>query len=417
MKASWFCKTASYCFTNIRLYWALIIGFLFIAYVLNDGYAQSSRDSVAIPDTWIDSSTGHTIVRLSHREGNNTSFYFHNNPFIRSTDGTSDWMLYYSSTEQGRQLFVVDLATQCSTQLTHQTLPMTGEIVARKHREALYQCGDTVFATQIDTRVTRVLYVFPDTVHGTITTLNADETLLAGTFNTGDAEQSIIQQYPLKSQFFKRIYEAHIPHFLFTIDLQTKILKVIHQENEWTNHVQFSPTDPNCLMYCHEGPWEKVDRIWIIDVRDGSTRLMHKRTMENEIAGHEFWSPDGTTIWFDLQMPKSENFFLAGVSLATGTEVRYWHQRNEWSIHYNTILGQALFCGDGADSTQVARGTDASWIYLFHPDGDHFSAERLVNMKWHHYQLEPNVHFSPDGKWIIFRSNMFGPTNVFAVKL
>jgi oligogalacturonide lyase len=293
------------------LYPALIIGFLFIAYVLNDGYAQSSRDSTAIPDTWIDSSTGHAIVRLSHREGNNTSFYFHDNPFIRSTDGTSDWMLYYSSTEQERQLFVVDLATQCSTQLTHQSLPMTGEIVARKHREALYQCGDTVFATRIDTRVTRVLYVFPDIVHGTITTLNADETLLADTFNTGDAEQAIIKQYPLKSQFFKRFYEAHIPHFLFTIDLQTKILKVIHRENEWTNHVQFSPTDPNCLMYCHEGPWEKVDRIWIIDVRDGSTRLMHKRTMENEIAGHEFWSPDGTTIWFDLQMPKSENFFLA----------------------------------------------------------------------------------------------------------
>jgi oligogalacturonide lyase len=417
MIASWLSKTTSSCFPSIKLYSTLNIIFLFIAYNLNDGYAKSSPDSVVIPNTWIDSSTGHTIVRLSRREGDNTSFYFHNNPFIRSTDGTSDWMLYYGSTAQERQLFIVDLATQSSTQLTHQTLPMIGEIVARKHREALYQCSDTVFATQIDTRVTRMLYVFPDTVHGTITTLNADETLLAGTFNTSDAEQAIIKQYPLKSQFFRRIYEAHIPHFLFTVDLPSKSLKVIHQENEWINHVQFSPTDPNCLMYCHEGPWEKVDRIWIIDVRDGTTRLMHKRTMENEIAGHEFWAPDGTTIWFDLQMPKSENFFLAGISLATGKEVRYRHQRYEWSIHYNTIHGQALFCADDADSAHVAHSTDASWIYLFHPDGDHFSAERLVNMKRHHYTLEPNVHFSPDGNWIIFRSNMFGPTNVFAVKL
>jgi oligogalacturonide lyase len=40
-----------------------------------------------------------------------------------------------------------------------------------------------------------------------------------------------------------------------------------------------------------------------------------------------------------------------------------------------------------------------------------------VNMKRHNYQLEPNVHFSPNGKWIIFCSNMFGPTNIFAVKL
>jgi len=141
---------------------------------------------------------------------------------------------------------------------------------------------------------------------------------------------------------------------------------------------------------------------------------MHKRTIENEIAGYEFWSPDGTTIWIDLQMPKSENFFSAGVSLATGKEVRYQHQRNEWSIHFNTIPEQTLFCGDGADSTHVAHGTDASWIYLFHPEGDHFSAEWLVNLKRHHYTLEPNVYFSPDGKLVIFRSNMFGPNNVFA---
>jgi oligogalacturonide lyase len=80
------------------------------------------------------------------------------------------------------------------------------------------------------------------------------------------------------------------------------------------------------------------------------------------------------------------------------------------------FLGKRSFAAM-AQIQPMSRGTNASWIYLFHLDGDHFSAERLVNMKRHHYQLEPNVHFSPDGKWIIFRSNMFSPTNVFAVKL
>ena len=144
---------------------------------------------------------------------------------------------------------------------------------------------------------------------------------------------------------------------------------------------------------------------------------MHKRTMENEIAGHEFWSPDGKMIWFDLQMPRGKTFYLAGVSLETGKEVRYQLQRNEWSIHYTINAEQTLFAGDGADSAHVAKGDDASWIYLFKPEGDHFSSTRLVTMKHHQYHLEPNVHFSPDGKWIIFRSNMFGPTNVFAVRI
>jgi len=38
-------------------------------------------------------------------------------------------------------------------------------------------------------------------------------------------------------------------------------------------------------------------------------------------------------------------------------------------------------------------------------------------MKNHNYKLEPNVHFSPDGKWIIFRANFEGHTDVYAVEI
>jgi len=44
-------------------------------------------------------------------------------------------------------------------------------------------------------------------------------------------------------------------------------------------------------------------------------------------------------------------------------------------------------------------------------------AEKLVDMSQHKYTLEPNVRFSPDDKWVLFRSNMFGATYVFAVEV
>jgi oligogalacturonide lyase len=47
----------------------------------------------------------------------------------------------------------------------------------------------------------------------------------------------------------------------------------------------------------------------------------------------------------------------------------------------------------------------------------YFKAEKLVNLAKHNYRLEPNVTFTPDMKWIVFRSNMFGPTHVFAVEV
>jgi len=82
----------------------------------------------------------------------------------------------------------------------------------------------------------------------------------------------------------------------------------------------------------------------------------------------------------------------------------------------------------------VAHAENGKWIYLFHPElvrddagtsidrkglikPGVFRWERLVNMSKHDYKLEPNAIFTPDMKWIIFRSNMFGQSYVFAVEV
>ncbi|MBD0374460.1 MAG: hypothetical protein ICV51_02375 [Flavisolibacter sp.] len=364
-----------------------------------------------MPDEWIDKDTRHKVMRLSRKEGSNLSFYFHNNPFV------SNKMVFYSTDKQnGKQLWTVDLNTLQLDKVTSQASPMNGEIVGPKSRSVYYQIKDSVFSTNIDTKQTKLLFVFPADYQGSITTVNADETLFAGA-KASDEQKEIARKYPEKSQFFDRIFNAHLPNDLFTIDLKTGQLQKIHTENTWLGHVQFSPTDPDLLMFCHEGPWHKVDRIWTINVKNKEVKLIHKRTMDMEIAGHEFFAPDGKTIWFDHQLPRSVTFYLTGADINTGQEKKYQITRDEWSIHFNISADQQLFCGDGGDPGQVAKATNGMWIYLFRPNGDKFTSERLVNMKHHGYKLEPNVHFSPDGKWVIFRANFEGEEEVYAVEV
>jgi oligogalacturonide lyase len=367
-----------------------------------------------MPETWIDATTNHTVVRLTNKPGNNASFYFHNNPFVGNK------MVFYSTdSTNGHQLYTVDLNTRKLDQVTHQASPMNGEIVAAKGHNVYYQIKDSVFVTNIDSKQTKLVYVFPAGFKASITTVNANEALLAG-YRSSDAEREIYRLNPEKHDYFNKIYEAHLPRTLFVIDINGKQLKPIFTDSAWLNHVQFSSTDPNLLMFCHEGPWHKVDRIWTIDVRDankGKVQLMHKRTMDNEIAGHEWFSSDGKTIWFDLQLPRGTNFYVGGVNVKTGEEKKYKLDRNEWSVHFTTSPDQKLFAGDGGDPGQVAKAPDGMYIYLFTPEGDHFKATKLVNMKHHNYKLEPNVHFSPDGKWIIFRANFEGQSEVYAVKI
>jgi len=368
-----------------------------------------------MPNQWIDKDTGHKIIHLTSRKGDNRSFYFHNNPFLPAINGVNEKMVFSGKVNDDVQLFSVDLKTGNADQITNKK-EVSGEIVSVKGREVYYQCGDSVFATGVENHRTRLIYVFSENARGHITTLNADETLLGGALNSAE-EAEILKNFPEKHDFFNRIYDAKLRRTLFTIPAKGGALKQIYSENAWLNHIQFSPTEPDLLMFCHEGPWHKVDRIWTVNVNGGEPKLMHKRTVDGEIAGHEFFSPDGKRIWFDLQMPRSVTFFLSGSDLASGQEKRYEMTRNEWSIHFTVSPDQKLFAGDGGDPGQVAKAEDGMWIYLFRPEGDRFKSERLVNMKHHNYKLEPNVHFSPDGKWIIFRANFEGHSDIYAVEI
>mgnify|MGYP003908226725 CR=1 FL=1 len=377
-----------------------------------------------MPDRWIDATTHHLIVKLSRREGSNSSFYFHNYPFIQTPDGKGWEMIYYGSTSQGNQLFAVNLQTFQNRQITHLPFRFGGEIVAPKSKTAYVQSRDSVFRIHLGNGKAELVYVFPNDFHGHIASVNCNETLLAGVWSD-EREAEILRRYPSKSSFFNRIFEAHIPHVLFTIDLQTKQLHKIDSEDTWLNHEQFSPTDPDLLLYAHEGPWDQVDRTWVINVKTGEKKLLHQRSIPHEINGHEWWAPDGKSVWFDLQIPRSVNFYIAGVPvknenghIETGKEIRYPITRDEWSIHFNLSPDQTMFCGDGGDSTQVAHARDGMWIYLFRKQGDTLSAEKLVDMRFQNYRaLEPNVHFSPDGKWVIFRANFEGKNEVYAVSI
>jgi oligogalacturonide lyase len=366
---------------------------------------------------WIDADTGHKVVRLTPLDGANESFYFHNNPFLKGMGDSGDLMVYYHSSSAGKQLYTLNLKTHQAQPLTHAFAKVKGEIVGRKRREVFYQVQDTVYATNVDSKKTRRVFVFPADFKADITTLNADETQLGGAWGS-DAEKEIYRQFPAKHDYFTRIYEAKLPRTLFMVNTDSKgELTKLFSDKAWLNHVQFSPTDPRCLMFCHEGPWEKVDRIWTIDTKTKAVKLIHKRTLDREIAGHEWFGADGKTIWFDHQKPRGENFAVTGANLQTGTEKTYALKRDEWSVHYTSSADQKTFAGDGGYPTSVAKSAEGHWIYLFTPTGNHFTAEKLANLKMHDYALEPNVHYSPDGKWLIFRANFEGSAQVYAVEI
>jgi oligogalacturonide lyase len=358
------------------------------------------------PKEWVDPATGHRVVRLSDESGT-ASLYFHQNPYTASGDKM------VVTTPEG--LATIDLRTRKIEPLVVGRVSQV--VVGKKTRQVFYMKDGTVYATHIDTHTTRTIVQRRELSSGSGLTVNADETMLAGSL----VEPSNSPRPPLpRGASLEARWEARQPMSLYTINIKSGEVKTFHHSTDWLNHVQFSPSDPDLLMFCHEGPWHKVDRIWTIRTDGNGLRKIHSRTIEMEIAGHEFFSADGKIIWYDLQTPKGKEFWLAGLVLATGEQIRYKVAREEWSVHFNVSNDGKLFAGDGGGPESVAAPGNGQWIYLFRPTngaGKAINAERLVNLSAHNYSLEPNVTFTPDGKWIVFRSNLFGETHVYAVEV
>jgi oligogalacturonide lyase len=385
----------------------------------------------AAPVEWIEPATGHRVVRLS-REPGSSSFYFHQNAY----------------TTEGDKLVIATPAGLATVNLTNRSLDLvvpragfggggsSGVEVGRRSRQVYYAVrGDTgtvIHATHLDTRATREAVRLP--FFAAFNGVNADETLLVGTLNErppGARRGAGGRGTGPRSMKF------------FSADLRTGVVKFFNPSTNWLNHAQCSPTDPGLLLYCHEGSWHDVDRVWTLRAGAGAPKLMHRRTMPYEIAGHEFFSHDGQWVWYDLQTPRSKEFWLAGVNVATGERVRYALARSEWSVHYNISRDGKLFAGDGGGPGSVANKTpmpenktlgtpgNGQWIYLFRPqsafrtetiDGvpvkiGRLTAGKLVDLSRHDYDLEPNVTFTPDGRWVVFRSNMHGERHVYAVEV
>lgn len=402
------------------------------AFLLLTGFKGNAAEP---PLSWIDPDTGHRVVRLT-REPGSDSFYFNHNGY--SPDGKK--MAY--STPEG--LSVLDLATLEAKQLI--AAPARAISVGMKTARLYFTKPtedpflSTLWWVNLDTGESRKLADLPRRAN--VETINADETLAAGTFIEGDAHaggsydgnqpksssrmsSTNLGEPADKGERMARRLAAKLPVTLFTIDLKSgKTEPLLEHSTDWLNHLQFSPADPTLLMYAHEGAWQKVDRIWTIHTDGTGNQLIHRRTMEMEMAGHEWWGADGKTIFYQLHFPRGGRVsFVASCNVRTKERTWLQYAAEQPSIHHNSSPDGHLFCGDG--------DTASPWIVLCRPvriqdretigsnliKGGYLETENLVNMSKHNYRLEPNPSFTPDQKFIVFRSNMFGPDYTFAVEV
>ena len=344
-----------------------------------------------------------------------TNFRAHSHHFYFTNPGWYDGgrrLLVASDRDNRTNLFGLDLDSGQLQQLTDlDPLPLPREVeflracVSSTRDEAYFWYGMELRALDLHSLETRVLYRMEDGWDVSMINCSADGHHVYASVSE-DMSSRFRVDYLRGYVGFRETWAARPPSRILRIAVDGSGGQILFEESYWIGHVNTSPTRNELLTFCHEGPWNEVDnRIWGMNVDTGAVWKIRARQEEGEAVGHEYWHADGERIGYHGRRVDGTQF-IGHVRYDDTNPVETAFPGKTGHIHSN---GPELIVGDGG---RVVR--------LWQRQGDGYGAPRALcrhdsSMKIQ--QLHVHPRFSPDGKHVLFTSDVSGYGNVYLAEV
>jgi oligogalacturonide lyase len=376
--------------------------------------------------TFVDSHTRVEIRQLTNYKAHSHHLYFTNSGWY-----DSGHKLVFGSDRCNRtNLFSLDLAGGEITQLTDLE-PANADFLFTSinpcRSEAYFWHERTLVALDLVTLDERRLYRLPDGYAFNMTSVTAD-----GKYVCTGIYEDLSERFKVDLLHgyvgFAEYWEA-MPHSqILRISTENGTTEVVFEENYWIGHANASPTLPSIATYCHEGPWQKVDqRIWGVNLDSGEVWKI-RPPLHGEAVGHEYWLADGEQIGYHGHYKSGD---IQEFERATPKPTSYHGQHKSGepfygSIRYdNTGQVEAAFPSDSTHFQSndlnliVGDGSrEKPQLLLWRFRNGRFEAPRVVLTHRGTFQVQQlHVHprFSPDGRQILFTSDLTGYGQLYLV--
>lgn len=321
--------------------------------------------------TFTDRVSGATVHQLTDWHAHSHHLYFTN-------DGLWDGgrrLVIASERHNAPNLYSVELETGELTQLTDFRPEEPGRLqrtfVNPARGEAYIAVGKTVVAVNLRTLERRTLYECEEGFRLGNFSCTADGALLCVDV-TEDLSGRIHMDLGHGYVGFAEYHAAGPTCRIVGVPTVGGATGVLHEEPRWISHVNTSPTRPDMLTFCHEGPWDKVEqRMWTLEISSGCVRPLRPQTPD-EAIGHEYWLADGRRVGFHghkaLGGRQVHRFGVIGFDGGNHREWDFPHG----STHFHS-LDETLLVGDG--------GRDEPHLLLWRLQGGGYEGPRIL--AWH----------------------------------
>lgn len=366
--------------------------------------------------------------------GNNQLLYFTSSSLL-----ADDKRIVYISDRTGHpNLFLLDIATGEGGQLTanqqgylHSYVYFDGRqreglgkasISLDPQREVVYFLqGHNLCAADMKGQIRKIVEIPADQVTA-FTHVSADGKRICVPTTDARALEGPIKGSKPVHNIDKRVQDENLKSTLRVYDTQTgKTLLEEVVPKSWITHVQFSPTDPDMILYNHE--WSAdcgIRRMWLWDGKKHiRLRNADSGRSKDDWTCHEMWARDGKTIIYHGGYAKGPCYIgraeLEGLKL---TEIPF--PANYRKYGHFTVSNTGLLVSDGYYQAETDAGKGSGeWISLQKPD---WTAGKLQwiplcrhGSKWNGQDSHPHPIYNHRADAVYFTANPRGTRGVYRV--
>lgn len=376
---------------------------------MTDDITQGPRAGTNWPAedaTYRDPTTGARVRRLTGYPGADSRHPYFTEPCVY--DGGR--RLLFSSDRTGEsQAYALDRESGLLTQLTD--IPEASDdgtsnrpAISEDGRVVCCWSGDRMVAVDLDTLRARTLYEKPPGYVGKIPGVRSDD---------GAVIVSIVENVRDRTgdDWMTEKFELGPHSQVLSIPIDGGETEVLYEEETWIGHVNPSPTRPDLLTYCEEGPWHRVDnRIWVLN-SDTGERWQVRNTPGDGGVGHEYWQADGERVGYHgYETVDGESRAFAGSARYDDTD-RIETEIPAGGTHSHSNSPELL----------VTDGTPeigCSLLYRRDDEGGYEGPRLLATHDWGPDGPHPHSRLLPDGSGVVFDSDRHeGTSDAYLVEL
>ena len=344
------------------------------------------------------------VFRLTDSPGATTHhLYFTSPTFTRGME----WLICGSDREEGHfNLYKMKFSSFESVQLTEgEGIWTQGATIAPDGSEVFFSRDDNhIWAVDLETLEEREVWhmeeaasvghlsVSPDGQHLTFAFSQERLWKMDGLGQSALSQEELLQRFPRGGVAVVRTDGSEA---WLAVDANVLI-----------SHAQFCPGDSDLILYCHEGPWHRVQRMWLVR-RDGTDCRPLYLQAHNEGVGHEFWGDGGRMVYFTAYGGRAP--------------------QGLWAISRSGGAPRCVLAGATHAHGTASPDEDIFVVDELFGDRDHLwvayegSWEPKVlcrtESSWANQKLHPHPRFLPTGKAVLFTSDRTGSGDLYMVSV